>query len=163
MPSPSFEHGLTLLYIHPKLRGRAFGNEAGRLLAMAFKGLGSWACRAAVAASAWVGPTQAQDAHASVRLSTGHVIVMAPVGAMDCAALSRKLEEIDATGYRGARPAPREASDMPLLRYENTVSNRYYSRCVTMQEAGAGDTLFRGRFKGPSTASAAAPAGAVKP
>ncbi|MEM1314940.1 MAG: hypothetical protein AAGI51_10325 [Pseudomonadota bacterium] len=82
-------------------------------------------------------PTSAPAASArSLQLSTGHVIVMPPAEEMDCPALARKLDEIDRTGYRGRSPRPAAAADMPLLRYENEISNRYYSQCMRLQESG---------------------------
>ncbi|MEM6440517.1 MAG: hypothetical protein AAF763_12585 [Pseudomonadota bacterium] len=136
----------------------AHGVGTGRTaVARAFTTIRAWAL-AAVAA----GPADAAAEDAPIaRLSTGHEIVMQPARSLDCRALAAKLAEIDATGYRGARPEPRNPADMPLLLYENRVSNQYYSRCMRMQErAPDGDHLFRGGFRagGPRPATASSPA-----
>lgn len=63
------------------------------------------------------------------QVSTGHVIDLTPVETMDCGELGRKLDEIDATGYRGRRPRPPQLADRPLFDYESAVSHRFYGDC----------------------------------
>ena len=48
---------------------------------------------------------------------------------MSCADLNRKLQQIDATGFRGVQPAPRNPSDLPLFDYESKVAGELYARC----------------------------------
>jgi hypothetical protein len=52
------------------------------------------------------------------------------VDTLDCEALRRVLDAIDATGYRGADPLPADEADMALMDYENRVSAAYYKACV---------------------------------
>lgn len=63
-------------------------------------------------------------------LSTGVVIQLPPVEALDCVAKREMLDAIDRTGYRRGGPIPNDAADMTLLDYENRVSRSYYLECV---------------------------------
>jgi len=83
-------------------------------------------------------------------LSTGQGVAMPAPASLDCDALRRKLAEIDATGYRGARPRPAHDGDMPMLDYENRVSTLYYAECESMRRGEAsGLGLFEGGFQRP--------------
>lgn len=87
--------------------------------------------------------------------STGASVVLTRVASMSCDGLLRKLGEIDATGYRGARPEPASREDRRLLDYETAVSMRYYNTCVAMSERPiAPSSVFRGGFE-PAGAGAA--------
>ncbi|HKK37447.1 MAG TPA: hypothetical protein VJ994_14225 [Paracoccaceae bacterium] len=87
--------------------------------------------------------------------STGVSILLTPVVSMSCDGLARKLGEIDATGYRGARPEPASRRDHRLFDYETAVSMRYYTTCVDMSARPvAPSSVFRGGFE-PAGAGAA--------
>ncbi|MEO1687103.1 MAG: hypothetical protein AAFU61_04270 [Pseudomonadota bacterium] len=112
------------------------------------------AAGAALPALAFTAPgAWAQQAPAVIEVTTGHAVAMTPPDALDCDALALKLAEIDATGYRGAKPRPAHDEDMPLFDYENRVSNRYYADCVAMRSAGESDgrSIFDGGFGGPAS------------
>jgi hypothetical protein len=68
------------------------------------------------------------------------------VETLDCDALRRVLDAIDATGYRGTDPMPTDGADMALRDYENRVSARYYTACVhaEAEAAPAQDAFVRG-------------------
>jgi hypothetical protein len=58
--------------------------------------------------------------------------VEAPTPSLDglsCLDIISVLESIDASGYRGAFPAPRNPTDWPLFAYESRLSERLYSNC----------------------------------
>lgn len=74
--------------------------------------------------------TGAHAAEGVVRLSDGRAIETPPVSEMDCDTLSAKLSEIDATGYRGVSPTPRNPADRPLLAYEEEAATVFYQNCV---------------------------------
>ncbi|MFO7855833.1 MAG: hypothetical protein R6V44_11545 [Paracoccaceae bacterium] len=98
-------------------------------------------------AVAAAGPAAAEDGE-RFETSTGAAIVLTPVVSMTCEGLARKLGEIDATGYRGARPEPASRQDRRLLDYETAVSMRYYSTCVAMSDRPvAPSSVFRGGFE----------------
>jgi hypothetical protein len=63
----------------------------------------------------------------------GVVIAMPDLVTLDCGAMRAVLDEIDATGYRGAMPEPDHPADKPLLDYENRLSERYYAVCLKRQ------------------------------
>jgi len=91
--------------------------------------------------------------------STGDEIELAPPEGMSCRALSRKLSEIDATGYRGARPRPRDPRDHELFLYELRVSKRFYASCgnLGLNASQRRCVFVRGfRKKGESAAAAVA-------
>lgn len=82
--------------------------------------------------------------------SQGATVERTAPASLDCPGLARKLAEIDATGYRGARPTPADRRDRPLFDYETMVSIRYYSTCAELK-AGAMPSVnvFRGGFNKP--------------
>ncbi len=63
--------------------------------------------------------------------SNGVRITTPPVAQLSCAALKAKLDQIDASGYRGLQPTPPDPRDMPLFEYESKVSNALYGDCQT--------------------------------
>lgn len=69
---------------------------------------------------------------AGKRFSTadGVEVTLDSVASMDCGALRAKLDEIDATGYRGQSPTPHDAADQPLFIYEHKVARALYTRCA---------------------------------
>ena len=66
----------------------------------------------------------------AIRLTTGDVVAAPPPVSLDCDAIRAKLFEIDATGYRGLEPAPRDAADAPMLAYETELNRELYARCA---------------------------------
>ncbi len=62
--------------------------------------------------------------------SAGIAIDMPAVDQMSCNALKAKLDQIDASGYRGLQPLPPDPHDKPLLEYETRVSSELYGRCA---------------------------------
>lgn len=94
-----------------------------------------------------VASAAAEEQGAPFTLSNGRSIVLTPVESMSCEGLRAKLDEIDATGYRGARPAPASRADDRLLDYETAVSMRYYNGCVEIGGSRfAPSAVFRGGF-----------------
>ena len=85
--------------------------------------------------------------------SNGRVVRLQAVEQMSCRDLLRKIDEIDATNYRGLNSAPRDLRDLKLFDYENRVSTRYYTTCGSVGDnrATAGEVL-RGGFR-PRAAS----------
>jgi hypothetical protein len=61
--------------------------------------------------------------------SGGVEIEMPAVDQMSCSALKAKLDQIDASGYRGLQPAPPNPHDKPLFEYETRVSSALYGKC----------------------------------
>jgi hypothetical protein len=62
--------------------------------------------------------------------SNGAVVRLDSVAKMECDDLSAKLDEIDATGYRGQSPTPNDPADQPLFIYEHKVARALYTRCA---------------------------------
>lgn len=62
--------------------------------------------------------------------SGGVKIEMPAVDRMSCEDLRSKLDQIDASGYRGMHPQPPDPHDKPLFDYETRVSNALYGRCT---------------------------------
>lgn len=79
--------------------------------------------------------------------SAGKRVVLTPAREMGCGAMARKIEEIDATGYRGRNPQPIDPADQRLFKYETAVSNRYYSRCRIVGPAGTATEVLRSGFR----------------
>jgi hypothetical protein len=98
------------------------------------------AAAAALALGLPSAPVRAGEAEPFVT-SQGLRVFLSPVVDMSCGELLAKLEEIDATGYRGLRPTPRDSRDARLLDYETDVSRRYYSRCARRGETRDGSYM----------------------
>lgn len=85
--------------------------------------------------------------------SAGVEINLTPATQLSCKQLLAKIDEIDATDYRGLRAGPRDPRDRRLFEYEGRVSNRYYSSCASVGANPASATeILRGGFK-PRAAS----------
>lgn len=84
-------------------------------------------CAAFVVAASALAGAQAQERHVT---SAGVALSLPAVGALDCAGMRAKLDEIDASGYRDASPRPKDEADMALLDYENRLSGAYFMRCL---------------------------------
>ncbi|MGR3782184.1 MAG: hypothetical protein ACU0DT_13095 [Albimonas sp.] len=86
--------------------------------------------------------------------SGGIAIRLAPAGDLSCQELLAKIDEIDATGYRGLRAGPRDPRDRRLFEYESAVSNRYYSSCgATGASRTSATEILRGGFKPRATSN----------
>lgn len=62
--------------------------------------------------------------------TAGVAVKLDSVSGMKCEALRAKLDEIDATDYRGQSPTPHDAADQPLFIYEHKVARALYTRCA---------------------------------
>lgn len=89
----------------------------------------------------------ARAAPETYETSAGKHVVIVPAREMGCGAMARKIEEIDATGYRGRNPQPIDPADQRLFKYETSVSNRYYSRCRIVGPAGTATDVLRSGFR----------------
>lgn len=76
-----------------------------------------------MAGAAAAGPT-------AFTTSDGVAVQLDSVAKMECGALRDKLDEIDATGYRGQSPTPHDSADQPLFIYEHKVARALYTRCA---------------------------------
>tara|TARA_R110000751_G_scaffold2339_9_gene12285 strand:+ start:2833 stop:3189 length:357 start_codon:yes stop_codon:yes gene_type:complete len=86
--------------------------------------------------------------------SGGIAIRLVPAGELSCSDLHAKIDEIDATGYRGLRAGPRDPRDRRLFEYESAVANRYYSSCASAGNNRASATeILRGGFKPRATSN----------
>ncbi len=98
------------------------------------------------AAAALAAVQHVSAAAESFTTAGGLRIDLRPPEQMSCAALRRKMGEIDATGYRGLAPPPVPPEDRRLFEYETAVSNRYYSTCGADDE-GRESVGLRGGFR----------------
>lgn len=103
---------------HPKAAPRAAGARRARgLIVLALLAIFAAASDVAAKTSRFV-------------TSTGVTVALDSVSGMKCGALRAKLDEIDATGYRGQSPTPHDAADQPLFIYEHKVARALYTRCA---------------------------------
>lgn len=70
--------------------------------------------------------------------SRGVRVPTPPVAALDCAQMLQVLVDIDRSGYRGVASTPGDKADSSLLGYEDRLSRRYYSECVSAPSAMTG-------------------------
>lgn len=68
-----------------------------------------------------------------------------PIAEIGCAEMEAVLDAIDASGYRGGAPRPKDDADMALLSYEDRLSRAFYARCVA--EGGLADGTFGAGFR----------------
>lgn len=81
-------------------------------------------------------PPRAQDSR--FMTSDGAVVATPPPQSLDCRGKRRVLDAIDATGYRGTGPEPKNPADRGLLDYENALSQAYYAECLATNGNGPG-------------------------
>ncbi len=79
--------------------------------------------------------------------SSGAQVQLDSVSDMECGALSRKLDEIDATGYRGQSPTPHDPGDQPLFIYEHKVARALYTRCARDMSGNEVSNVLRRGFR----------------
>jgi hypothetical protein len=72
--------------------------------------------------AAWAGP-------GVFRTAAGVEVATPALEGLDCAAMRRLLDALDASGYRRG-PAPVDPADIALLHYEDRLSTVYYRDCV---------------------------------
>lgn len=86
--------------------------------------------RAAVAVALVLVPALAAAQAAVFRTARGVEVATPAPQELDCAAMRRVLDAIDASGYRGTAPEPADSADAGLLDYENRLSRTFYQQCV---------------------------------
>jgi hypothetical protein len=109
-----------------------------------------WAMTALAAATAAMttGGNALATEQARLITANGVQIRLSAIERMNCAEMSAKLDEIDATGYRPTPPEPERAADMLLFNYENTLSLNFYRRCLeTQAQRSAAQTVFDSGFE----------------
>ena len=123
--------------------GPPFGRGATRRALRSATRAAAWAtARAAVALTVaglvaiWAPDPAAAQAR-EFKTALGVTMRFIPAPSLDCAALGEKLNEIDATGYRGKSPTPLDTMDQPLFIYEHKVASALYTRCA--RDMGAPD------------------------
>jgi hypothetical protein len=77
----------------------------------------------------------------------GATIKLDSVSGMKCGALRSKLNEIDATGYRGQSPTPHNQADQPLFIYEHKVARALYTRCARDMSGSEVSRVLRRGFR----------------
>jgi hypothetical protein len=90
----------------------------------------AWVFRAVVLAAALMTATAAEAQARTFTTARGVTVTFDSVQALSCDALGAKLNEIDASGYRGNSPTPVSVADQPLFIYEHKVARALYTRCA---------------------------------
>ena len=89
---------------------------------------------APILAALAAGAASAQD---SFTTAAGITLRTPAIDDLGCDGMRRVLDAIDASGYRGGAPRPKDDTDMALFRYEDRLSSAYYGRCVAGETRGA--------------------------